>query len=83
MSCSKVHPYKYRDKYRDKFNYKYKNSNGGFHSMRAGGATAAYNAGATEAEIKLHGNWRSDAVKLYIHPNTEQRLKASGAMGKE
>ena len=55
----------------------------GFHSMRAGGATAAANAGATREQIMLHGNWKSSAVDGYIHADTNQRLKASSAMGKQ
>jgi integrase len=53
----------------------------GFHSLRAGAATASAKAGVPEGQIKLHGNWASDAVRKYIRPDTEDRLKASNALG--
>jgi integrase len=53
----------------------------GFHSLRAGAATASAKAGVPEEQIKLHGNWKSDAVRKYIRPDREDRLKASGALG--
>jgi len=53
----------------------------GFHSLRAGAATASAKAGVPEEQIKLHGNWKSDAVKAYIRPDTEDRLRASNALG--
>jgi hypothetical protein len=53
----------------------------GFHSLRAAGATDAARAGAEEREIKAHGNWKSDAVKLYIRQNTRDRLKVSKLLG--
>jgi integrase len=53
----------------------------GFHSLRAGAATAAAKAGVAEEQIKQHGNWKSDAVRRYIRPDTEDRLKASDALG--
>ncbi len=34
------------------------------HSLRKGGASAAANAGVSEEEIKAHGRWKSDAVKV-------------------
>ena len=49
----------------------------GFHSLRAAGATDAARAGAEEREIKAHGNWKSDAVKLYIRQSTRDRLRVS------
>ena len=36
------------------------------HSLRKGGATAAAQAGASLSSIKLHGDWKSDAVWAYI-----------------
>ena len=54
----------------------------GFHSLRSGAATASAKAGVTEEKIKLHGNWKSDAVKAYIRPDTEDRLAASEALGR-
>lgn len=53
----------------------------GFHSLRAGRATDAARAGVPEAQIKLHGNWKSDAVRAYIRPGLEERLQASSALG--
>lgn len=53
----------------------------GFHSLRAGGATDAARAGVSEREIKIHGNWRSNAVQLYMRPGQEERLAASSALG--
>jgi integrase len=52
----------------------------GFHSLRAGGATEAARAGVQERHIKQHGNWKSDAVRVYIRPDTSDRLKASAAL---
>jgi integrase len=53
----------------------------GFHSLRAGGATEAARAGVHERDIKAHGNWKSDAVRVYIRPSLEDRLLASSALG--
>ncbi len=36
------------------------------HSLRAGGATAAYKAGAPVSAIKRQGRWKSDVVNEYI-----------------
>jgi integrase len=36
------------------------------HSFRRGGATAMWRAGISEAEIKAHGRWESDAYKQYL-----------------
>jgi hypothetical protein len=36
------------------------------HSFRRGGATALYLAGVPEADIKRHGRWKSEAVRLYM-----------------
>lgn len=54
----------------------------GFHSLRAGGATDAVRAGVSEREIKIHGNWRSNAVQLYMRPGQEEKLAASSALGR-
>jgi integrase len=37
------------------------------HSLRAGGATALYAAGYTEAEITYHGRWASASWTVYVH----------------
>ena len=54
----------------------------GFHSMRAGAATDTARAGVDERHIKSHGNWKSDAVKLYVRESIGERLTASGALGR-
>ena len=56
--------------------------NYGFHSLRAGGATEAARAGVDERYIKAHGNWKSDAVRLYMRMDDDERLAASDALGK-
>ncbi len=53
----------------------------GFHSLRAGAATASAKAGVLVQHIKEHGNWKSDAVQAYIRPDVEERLRASSALG--
>jgi integrase len=53
----------------------------GFHSLRAGGATDAARAGTDIRHIKQHGNWKSNAVELYIRPNINDRLRVSNALG--
>lgn len=53
----------------------------GFHSLRAGGATAAAQAGVEERHIKAQGNWKSDAFKSYIRPDQQDRLRVSRAIG--
>jgi integrase len=54
----------------------------GFHSLRAGAATDAHRNGVTEGVIKAHGNWKSDAVKVYIRQSTAERLSATAALGR-
>lgn len=53
----------------------------GFHSMRAGAATDAANAGVEERDIKAHGNWKSDAYKVYIRASVESRVAVGNALG--
>ncbi len=53
----------------------------GFHSLRAGAATDAHRNGATEEWIKQHGNWKSDAVKIYIRQGIEERLATTAVLG--
>ena len=38
----------------------------GGHSFRCGGASLAYQAGLPVEAIKLLGDWKSDAVLLYL-----------------
>lgn len=52
----------------------------GFHSLRAGGATDASRAGATERDIQRHGNWKSNIVQTYIRSNDDDRLRVSQAL---
>ena len=52
-----------------------------FHSLRARAATDAYRNGATEEWIKQHGNWKSDAVKIYIRQGIEERLATTAVLG--
>ena len=54
----------------------------GFHSLRAGAATDAHRNGATEEWIKQHGNWKSDAVKIYIRQGLGERLATTAALGR-
>ena len=45
------------------------------HSFRKGGATMCYNMGCQLADIKNHGQWKSDAVFKYIFPNLATKSK--------
>lgn len=49
----------------------------GSHSARSGGASAAAAKGVEERLIKRHGNWRSDAVYLYIREPWDSLLSVS------
>ena len=54
----------------------------GVHSLRAGGASAAANAGIPDRLFKRHGRWMSDKAKdRYIKDNLEERLKVSRSLG--
>jgi integrase len=57
----------------------------GFHSLRAGGATAAAAAaGVQERLIKQHRrNWKSEAVRLrvYLRPGMKERTRVSSVLG--
>ena len=52
----------------------------GSHSCRKGGCTAAAQAGVKVRILKRHGNWKSDAVFLYIHESLEEKLSVSRAI---
>ena len=54
--------------------------NYGSHSCRRGGATAAAAAGIQERLIKRHGNWKSDAVHIYIEDTIDNRLSVANKM---
>ena len=54
----------------------------GLHSLRAGGATAAANAGVQDRLFKRHGRWRSEGAKDgYVEDSTEKRLFVSQQLG--
>lgn len=52
----------------------------GSHSGRRGAMTEAAKKGVDERLMKRHGNWRSDAVRLYIEESVEARLAVSNAL---
>ena len=54
----------------------------GLHSLRAGGASAAANAGVPDRMFKRHGRWRSENAKDgYIKDSLESRLQVSKKLG--
>ena len=54
----------------------------GFHSLRAGGASAAANAGMSDRLFKRHGRWRSDNAKDgYIEDSMDSRLSVTRRLG--
>ena len=54
----------------------------GLHSLRAGGATAAANAGIQDRLFKRHGRWRSETAKDgYIRESQEDLLSVSRSLG--
>ena len=54
----------------------------GLHSLRAGGASAAANAGISDRLFKRHGCWRSETAKDgYIKDSLESRLSVSKNLG--
>eukprot|EP00731_Ephydatia_muelleri_P026444 Em0018g544a len=51
-------------------------------SLRAGGATAAANAGVPDRLFKRHGCWRSESAKDgYVKDSVERRLSVSKSLG--
>ena len=48
----------------------------GSHSFRRGGASLALEAGVPLDTIAVMGDWKSDAVYLYLHMPLSQRLRA-------
>ena len=53
----------------------------GMHSLLAGGATAAANAGVPDRLFKRHGRWRSESAKDgYVKDSVEQRLSVSKSL---
>ena len=56
--------------------------NVGLHSLRAGGATAAANAGVNDRCWKRHGRWKSETSKDgYAADSVERRLDVSKKLG--
>ena len=54
----------------------------GLHSLRAGGTSAAANAGVSDCLFKRHGRWRSDNAKDgYIEDNMDKRLSVTRQLG--
>ena len=54
----------------------------GMHSLRAGGATAAANAGVPDRLFKRHGRWKSETAKDgYVKDSLESRLSVSKSLG--
>ena len=54
----------------------------GMHSLRAGGATAAANAGIPDRLFKRHGRWKSESAKDgYVKDSLESRLSVSKSLG--
>ena len=54
----------------------------GIHSLRAGGATAAANAGVLDRLFKRHGHWKTDGAKDgYVEDSMEKRLKVTKQLG--
>ena len=54
----------------------------GMHSLRAGGATAAANAGVEDRLFKRHGRWKSESAKDgYVKDSLKCRLKVSKGLG--
>ena len=52
----------------------------GLHSLRAGGATAAANAGVPDHLFKRHGHWRSESAKDgYVEDAVASRMAVSSA----
>jgi hypothetical protein len=49
----------------------------GTHSLRIGGATALFAAGATPLVIRTMGRWSSDIYRLYVRASFEANLKWS------
>ena len=54
----------------------------GLHSLRAGGASAAANAGISDRLFKRHGRWKSDSAKDgYVKDKLDSLLSVSRSLG--
>ena len=51
------------------------------HSFRRGGASWAFKSNVPADLVQVHGDWRSDAYKVYLDCDLEQRAAVSGQMG--
>ena len=54
----------------------------GFHSLRAGGATAAMQHNVPGHVVQASGGWKSDAYKLYCRQGPTERLSVSAALNR-
>ena len=54
----------------------------GVHSLRAGGATAAANAGVPDRRFKHHSRWKSETAKEgYVKDDLAERLTVTKSIG--
>ena len=54
----------------------------GLHSLRSGGASAAYKCGVPDILLKAHGRWMSENAKYgYVCEELEKRLSVSKNLG--
>lgn len=51
------------------------------HSFRRGGASWAFKSKVPADLVQVHGDWRSDAYKVYLNCDVEQRASVSSQMG--
>ena len=52
------------------------------HSLRAGGASVAANAGVSDRPFQRHGRWKSVSAKIgYVEDSLESRLLVSKNLG--
>ena len=55
----------------------------GAHSLRIGGATALFAAGADPIHIKTMGRWSSDCWRLYVRACFEQTMQWTRRLGSQ
>ena len=55
----------------------------GAHSLRIGGATALFAAGADPIHIKTMGRWSSDCWRLYVRACFEQTVQWTRRLGSQ
>ena len=57
-------------------------NNYGLHSLRSGGASAAYKGGVPDRLFKVHGRWKSENAKdWYVCEDLEKRLSVFKNLG--